>query len=89
VEEWSVSCAGLYLYYPGHKQVPSALRRRIDMIRAGAKPGVPRQSDASALPISGRAAEELWSAIPGVGDSPIVRISHAILILRIDRTSFT
>ncbi|HXC91061.1 MAG TPA: LysR family transcriptional regulator [Stellaceae bacterium] len=34
LEEWSVSFQGLYLYYPGHRQVPAALRCLIDMIRA-------------------------------------------------------
>lgn len=34
LEEWSVSIEGLYLYYPGHRQVPAALRSLIDMIRA-------------------------------------------------------
>ena len=40
LEEWSISFQGLYLYYPGHRQVPAALRCLIDMIRAGprAKP---------------------------------------------------
>ena len=34
LEDWSVSFEGLYLYYPGHRQVPAALRSLIDMIRA-------------------------------------------------------
>jgi DNA-binding transcriptional LysR family regulator len=34
LEEWSPSFEGLYLYYPGHRQVPAALRALIDMIRA-------------------------------------------------------
>jgi DNA-binding transcriptional LysR family regulator len=40
LEEWSISFQGLYLYYPGHRQVPAALRCLLDMIRAGprAKP---------------------------------------------------
>jgi DNA-binding transcriptional LysR family regulator len=40
LEEWSISFQGLYLYYPGHRQVPAALRCLINMIRAGprAKP---------------------------------------------------
>jgi DNA-binding transcriptional LysR family regulator len=33
LEDWSPSAHGLYLYYPGHRQVPAALRAFIDMIR--------------------------------------------------------
>lgn len=44
LEEWSISFQGLYLYYPGHRQVPAALRCLIDMIRAG-----PRAKPASDL----------------------------------------
>jgi DNA-binding transcriptional LysR family regulator len=34
LEEWSPSFEGLFLYYPGHRQVPAALRALIDMIQA-------------------------------------------------------
>src|SRR5580658_8921752 len=34
LEEWSPSFEGLFLYYPGHRQVPATLRALIDMIRA-------------------------------------------------------
>ena len=34
LENWSPAFEGLYLYYPGHRQVPAALRALIDMIRA-------------------------------------------------------
>jgi DNA-binding transcriptional LysR family regulator len=34
LEDWSPSFEGLYLYYPGQRQVPAALRALIDMIRA-------------------------------------------------------
>ena len=34
LEDWSPSFQGLFLYYPGHRQVPAALRALIDMIRA-------------------------------------------------------
>jgi DNA-binding transcriptional LysR family regulator len=33
LEDWSPSHEGYYLYYPGHRQVPLALRALIDMIR--------------------------------------------------------
>src|SRR6202044_785537 len=33
LEDWSPSFEGLYLYYPGHRQVPATLRALIDMIR--------------------------------------------------------
>jgi len=34
LEDWSPSFEGLFLYYPGHRQVPTTLRALIDMIRA-------------------------------------------------------
>jgi len=33
LEDWSPSFQGLFLYYPGHRQVPATLRALIDMIR--------------------------------------------------------
>jgi DNA-binding transcriptional LysR family regulator len=33
LEDWSPSFDGLFLYYPGHRQVPATLRALIDMIR--------------------------------------------------------
>jgi DNA-binding transcriptional LysR family regulator len=33
LEDWSPSFEGLYLYYPGHRQVPATLRALIDMLR--------------------------------------------------------
>jgi DNA-binding transcriptional LysR family regulator len=33
LEDWAPSFEGLYLYYPGHRQVPATLRALIDMIR--------------------------------------------------------
>ena len=33
LEDWSPSFEGLFLYYPGHRQVPLALRALIDMLR--------------------------------------------------------
>jgi DNA-binding transcriptional LysR family regulator len=40
LEDWSPTIEGLFLYYPGHRQVPATLRALIDMIRAArAKPG--------------------------------------------------
>jgi DNA-binding transcriptional LysR family regulator len=34
LEDWSPSFDGLFLYYPGHRQVPIALRALIDMLRS-------------------------------------------------------
>jgi DNA-binding transcriptional LysR family regulator len=34
LDDWSPSFEGLFLYYPGHRQVPVALRALIDMLRA-------------------------------------------------------
>jgi DNA-binding transcriptional LysR family regulator len=33
LEDWSPLIQGLFLYYPGHRQVPATLRALIDMIR--------------------------------------------------------
>jgi DNA-binding transcriptional LysR family regulator len=35
LEDWSPSFDGLFLYYPGHRHVPVALRALIDMLRSG------------------------------------------------------
>jgi len=34
LQEWSPVFEGFYIYYPGHRQVPAALRALIDMIRS-------------------------------------------------------
>jgi DNA-binding transcriptional LysR family regulator len=34
LEDWSPSIEGLFLYYPGRRQLPAALRALIDMIRS-------------------------------------------------------
>jgi DNA-binding transcriptional LysR family regulator len=38
LEDWSPSLEGLFLYYPGRRQIPAALRALIDMIRAPHSP---------------------------------------------------
>jgi DNA-binding transcriptional LysR family regulator len=38
LEDWSPYFEGLFLYYPGHRQVPAALRALIDTIHAGGGP---------------------------------------------------
>jgi DNA-binding transcriptional LysR family regulator len=38
LEDWSPSFEGLFLYYPGHRQVPVALRALIDMLRTSHGP---------------------------------------------------
>jgi DNA-binding transcriptional LysR family regulator len=43
LEDWSPSFEGLYLYYPGHRQVPATLRAFIDMIRPARGAGPPRR----------------------------------------------
>jgi DNA-binding transcriptional LysR family regulator len=55
LEDWSPSFEGLFLYYPGRRQVPAALRALIDMIRSTrgsdraecslANPFVPHESE--------------------------------------------
>jgi DNA-binding transcriptional LysR family regulator len=44
LEDWSPSFEGLYLYYPGHRQVPATLRALIDMIRTTRGASPPRRS---------------------------------------------
>jgi DNA-binding transcriptional LysR family regulator len=39
LEDWVPPYDGYFLYYPGHRQVPTALRALIDMIRTGRDPG--------------------------------------------------
>jgi DNA-binding transcriptional LysR family regulator len=39
LEDWSPSLEGYFLYYTGHRQVPTALRALIDMIRPGRETG--------------------------------------------------
>ncbi len=45
LKDWSPSFEGLFLYYPGHRQIPAALRAFIDMVRT-----VHRPSPAGSLP---------------------------------------
>jgi DNA-binding transcriptional LysR family regulator len=44
LEDWSPSFEGLFLYYPGHRQVPAALRAFIDMIRTTRSTTPPKSS---------------------------------------------
>jgi DNA-binding transcriptional LysR family regulator len=39
LEDWAPSFEGLFLYYPGHRQVPAALRALIDMLRTNQAAG--------------------------------------------------
>ena len=43
LENWSPSVEGLFLYYPGHRQVPAALRALIDMVRTTREMGPARK----------------------------------------------
>jgi DNA-binding transcriptional LysR family regulator len=44
LEDWSPSIEGLFLYYPGHRQVPATLRALIDMIRTARGPSSTKRS---------------------------------------------
>ena len=44
LEDWSPSIEGLFLYYPGHRQVPATLRALIDMIRTARSPASTKRS---------------------------------------------
>jgi DNA-binding transcriptional LysR family regulator len=40
LEDWTPSFKGFFLYYPGHRQVPAALRALIDMLRTARGPAL-------------------------------------------------
>ena len=44
LEDWSPSFEGFFLYYPGHRQVPAALRALIDMLRTAGGSAPPKGS---------------------------------------------
>jgi len=44
LEDWSPSIEGLFLYYPGRRQVPATLRALIDMIRTARGPASTKRS---------------------------------------------
>jgi DNA-binding transcriptional LysR family regulator len=44
LEDWSPSFEGLFLYYPGHRQVPAALRAFVDMMRTSRSTTPPKSS---------------------------------------------
>jgi DNA-binding transcriptional LysR family regulator len=44
LEDWSPSIEGLFLYYPGHRQVPVTLRALIDMMRTARGPASTKRS---------------------------------------------
>jgi DNA-binding transcriptional LysR family regulator len=44
LEDWSPSFEGLFLYYPGHRQVPATLRALIDMIGTARRSGPSKRS---------------------------------------------
>ena len=44
LEDWSPSFEGIFVYYPGHRQVPACLRAFIDMIRATSGSASPKSS---------------------------------------------
>jgi DNA-binding transcriptional LysR family regulator len=52
LEDWSPCFQGLFLYYPGHRQIPAALRALIDTIRAtnGANGSRAKQGNADTNP---------------------------------------
>jgi DNA-binding transcriptional LysR family regulator len=52
LEDWSPCFEGMFLYYPGHRQVPAALRALIDMIRVSSSAPASRRP-APANPFAG------------------------------------
>ena len=62
LEDWSPSVEGLFLYYPGHPQVPATLRALIDMIRRARSPAPTRRSLKNPLLQSKRTSQtpQVW-----------------------------
>jgi DNA-binding transcriptional LysR family regulator len=56
LEDWSPCFDGMFLYYPGHRQVPAPLRALIDMIRISSSTPA-RKRPALANPFCGQACE--------------------------------
>ena len=56
LEDWSPCFDGMFLYYPGHRQVPAPLRALIDMIRVSSST-LARKRPALANPFCGQACE--------------------------------
>ena len=56
LEHWSPCFEGMFLYYPGHRQVPAPLRALIDMIRVSSSV-FGRKRPALANPFCGQACE--------------------------------
>jgi DNA-binding transcriptional LysR family regulator len=44
LEDWSPLIEGLFLYYPGRRQVPATLRALIDMIRTAGRSAPAKRS---------------------------------------------
>lgn len=44
LEDWSPSFEGIFVYYPGHRQVPASLRAFLDMLRATSGPASHKSS---------------------------------------------
>ncbi len=45
LEDWSPRFEDMFLYYPGHRQVPAALRALIDMVRVSSPVGASQRPD--------------------------------------------
>jgi DNA-binding transcriptional LysR family regulator len=58
LEDWSPSFEGVFLYYPGHRQVPAPLRALIDMIRSSrSAPAIKLRGLANPFDVCGQASE--------------------------------
>jgi DNA-binding transcriptional LysR family regulator len=70
LEDWSPCFDGMFLYYPGHRQVPAALRALIDMIRVSssvpASERPPRENPFATVGRASDAAGEDYAPMPGV-----------------------
>jgi hypothetical protein len=85
LDDWSPSIDGVFLYYPGHRQVPLALRALIDMLRAGI--GSPSARGSPEIPVAAEWASRLLFTLVAIslfGQQAVAmdRIESARLQLR-------
>jgi DNA-binding transcriptional LysR family regulator len=71
LEDWSPAFDGMYLYYPGKRQVPPALRALIDMVKTSQTGTTPTGQELPFIELlPGRAANRSKNARPSRAAGP-------------------